>query len=76
MFEQENTTEKETGIVKITDAPLEVMDEFLTFIYTGNFNKNRIRDGESAWLGMIPELVYVADKVGFNSLSSVIILHS
>jgi len=69
MFEQENTIEKETGIVTITDSPLEVMSEFLTFIYTGDFKQERIHDGELAWIGMIPELVYVADKVGLNSLS-------
>jgi len=64
MFSQEHTIEKETGIFKISDVPLDVMDQFITCLYTGKFNgKRKECDGEPSWVDMIPQLVYFADKV-------------
>jgi len=64
MFQQRHTIENEMGLVKISDASLDVMEQFFTFLYTGQFsNKRKEGTDEPIWVEMLPELVYVADKV-------------
>jgi len=67
---KESTEKKdEKVILKLReDAALEVIDQLLTFIYSGRLKDTR-KDSTSAeplWIDTLPELVQVAVKVGGN----------
>jgi len=68
MLTNKDTAEKKSGVIKITDASVEVMDQFLNFVYSGRLKDKKKRKGKSEnplWVSLLPELVYVADKVSF-----------
>jgi len=63
--------ENESRVVKMNDVSLEVVDQFLTFLYTGQLkDKERAEEGTSGenndktWAEeMLPGLAYISDKV-------------
>jgi len=62
-------------VVKITDASPEVVDQFLTFLYTGKLKDKRRKgndDDEPVWVQMLPQIIYIADKVNLNKTPVVI----
>jgi len=68
MFGNKNFIESQTKEVKILDVSVEVVDQFLTFLYTGRL-KDKRREGsdEPVWVEMLPQLVYIAEKVRLYS---------
>jgi len=66
MLTNKDMAEKKSGVIKITDASVEVMDQFLSFVYSGRLkDKRKGKSENSLWVALLPELVYVADKVSF-----------
>jgi len=65
MLENDGMIEKRKGEIEISDVSSEVMDQFLHFLYSGRFTNKRSQEGKEGpvWVGMLPQLVYVADKV-------------
>jgi len=64
MFKNKEFVENESRIVKLKDVKVKVVDQFLTFLYTGLFkNKDPVEGDDPRWVEMLPELVYIADKV-------------
>jgi len=58
--------ERKSGVIKITDASVEVTDQFLNFVYSGRLKDKRKGKCENPlWVSLLPKLVYVADKVSF-----------
>jgi len=58
--------EKKSRVVKISDASPEVVDQFLTFLYTGKLKDKRKKgneDDEPVWVQMLPQIIYLGDKV-------------
>jgi len=49
MFINKNANENENGIIKINDTSQEVMDQFLTFLYTERFKPKRREGDEFTW---------------------------
>jgi len=64
MFGNKNFKESQTKEVKISDVSVDVMDQFLTFLYTGRL-KDKRREGsdDPVWVDSLPQLVYIAEKV-------------
>jgi len=65
--------EKKDGkvILKIEEeegVTLEVMDHFLTFLYSGKLKNGDETgpNGRPVWVGLLPQLVHMAHKVTFN----------
>jgi len=64
MFSNEKMVERKEGVVKMDNASLEVVEFFLTFLYTGRL-KDKLREETSnpTWIELLPELVSIADKL-------------
>jgi len=64
MFGNKNFMESQTKEVKISEVSVEVVDQFLMFLYTGRL-KDKRREGsdEPVWVEMLPQLVYISQKV-------------
>jgi len=64
MLSKAEMVERKEGVVKMDDAPLEVVELFLKFLYTGQL-KDKRREGTSdpIWVALLPQLVYIANKV-------------
>jgi len=62
----EGMAERKSGVVAMNDVSSEVIDHFLSFVYTGRF-KNKRKANENGfvevWVEIVPQLVYMADKV-------------
>jgi len=66
MLTNKDMAEKKSGVIKITDASVKVMDQFLSFVYSGRLKvKSKGKRENPLWVSLLPELVYVADKVSF-----------
>jgi len=65
MFSNKEMVERKEGVVKMDDASLEVVEHFLTFLYTGRMIDKEGKEGsnEPIWVALLPQLVYMADKV-------------
>jgi len=63
MLRQKEMTEKQEGIVEMTDVSAEALEHLLAFIYTGGITTNRTSGTKDLWVKLLPELVYMADKV-------------
>jgi len=65
MFSNKEMEERKEGVVKMNDASLEVVEQFLTFLYTGRMKDKEGREAsnEPTWVALLPQLVYIADKV-------------
>jgi len=65
MFGNKTFSENKERVVEVDDVSLEVVDQFLTFLYTGQLKDNRVeRTGNNpTWIELLPQLVYVGDKV-------------
>jgi len=70
----ETSTEKKDGkvVVKLEDESVEVIDQFLTFLYSGKLKDTTTVDEENTsgvgviepiWVELLPSLVNLADKV-------------
>jgi len=71
MFANKEMTETKDRVVKIEDvSSAGVVDQFLTFLYTGRFKGKRQEAGDNdpQWVTMLPELVYLADKYDVKDL--------
>jgi len=66
MFTNKGMAERRHGVVTMNDVSPEVVDQFLSFLYTGRF-KNKRKANENGfvevWKEILPQLVYMADKV-------------
>jgi len=64
MLESNGMVKKEKEVVEISDIFVEVMDQFLSFVYSGRF-KYETGNGKALTdcVKMLPDLVYVVDKV-------------
>jgi len=70
MFISEGMTERKNGVVTMYDVSPEVVDQFLSFLYTGRFkNKRKANDNQDGfvevWVEILPQLVFMADKVHY-----------
>jgi len=64
MFTNKEFVENESRLVKLNDVKVEVVDQFLTFLYTGQFkNEDKVDGDDPRWVEMLPQLAYIADKV-------------
>jgi len=64
MFQNETMVEKKAGVVKIGDVSVEAVDQFLNFLYCGKLKeKLESKTDEPTWVKILPELVYIAQKV-------------
>jgi len=65
MFSNNEMVERKEGVVKMDDISFEVVEQFLTFLYTGRMKDKEGREGntEPIWIELLPQLVYIADKV-------------
>jgi len=64
MLSQKEMVEKQEGVVKMTDVSVEALEYFLFFLYTGEIKeKGASRTKDPFWISLLPELVYMADKV-------------
>jgi len=65
MFSNKEMVERKEGVVKMDDASVEVVEQFLTFLYTGRMKDSEGREegSEPVWVALLPQLVYIADKV-------------
>jgi len=69
MLENNGMVEKEKGVVEVSDISVQVMDQFLSFLYCGHFkDKRESGKDKPAWVEMLPDLVYVADKVHLHDI--------
>jgi len=70
MLISEGMAERKNGVVRMNDVSPEVVEQFLSFLYSGRF-KNKDEENEDGflevWIKILPQLVYMADKVrNFN----------
>jgi len=64
MLSKREMVENKEGVVKMDDASLEVVEVFLTFLYTGRMkDKRKDETSDPIWVSLLPQLVYIADKV-------------
>jgi len=69
MLKNENMIEKTAGVIKMTDVSVEAVDQFLNFLYCGKLkNDSKDETVEPTWVKILPELVYIAQKVTNCSL--------
>jgi len=69
----ETSTEKKDGkvVVQLEDESVEVIDQFLTFLYSGKLKDTAMEEQrtsgvgviEPIWVELLPSLVNLADKV-------------
>jgi len=58
---------EEKSVMVLDDAPVEVVENFLTFLYTGRFKDKRRREGsdDPVWVEMLPKLTSMAVEVTY-----------
>jgi len=70
MFVSEGMAERKNGVVTMNDVSPGVVQQFLSFVYSGRFKNKQGKANENGfvevWAEILPQLVYMADKVHYK----------
>jgi len=66
MNKNKEFVENESRLVKLNDVKVEILHQFLPFLYTGKFKHDDDQDEDDddpSWVEMLPHRAYIDDKV-------------